>query len=132
MNFRVGTVEDLELMQSLNHQERKFDEVIDHIYTLEHNGEILGVGGFRMIVPETAWCWVDFSAYGVKHIRDTYRVTRDWIDGWAEKTGVKRLQAFVKDSEKEMRLVNHLGFEQESRMKNFYGDDDAFLYARIF
>ena len=134
MIFREGTLDDLELMAtlSINHKERKLDEIADHIYTLEHNGEILGVGGFRMIVPTCAWCWVDFSEYGVKHIRETYRVTRDWINGWAEKQGVKRLQAFVVDSPKERRLVDHLGFELESVMKHFYGDDDGLLYMRIF
>jgi hypothetical protein len=147
MNFRIGTAEDLELMATLSINkkcDRKLQEVIDHFYTLEHNGEILGVGGFRMIVPTCAWCWVDFSEYGVHHIRETYRVTKEWIEGhrdkktgewvkgWVEKMDVKRLQAFVRDSDKEKRLVQHLGFEQESIMKNFYGDDDAIMYVRIF
>jgi hypothetical protein len=135
MNFRIGTAEDLELMATLSINkkcDRKLQEVIDHFYTLEHNGEILGVGGFRMIVPTCAWCWVDFSEYGVHHIRETYRVTKEWIDGWVGKMKIKRLQAFVRDSDKEKRLVRHLGFEQESVMKNFYGDDDAIMYVRIF
>jgi hypothetical protein len=96
MNFRIGTAEDLELMATLSINkkcDRKLQEVIDHFYTLEHNGEILGVGGFRMIVPTCAWCWVDFSEYGVHHIRETYRVTKEWIDGWVGKMKIKRLQA---------------------------------------
>jgi N-acetylglutamate synthase-like GNAT family acetyltransferase len=135
MNFRVGTVEDLELMETLSinqKHDRKFEAEVDHFYTLEHDGEILGVGGFRVIVPATAWCWVDFSEYGVHHIRETYRVTRDWIDQWAKKMNIKRLQAFVKDQPNEKRLVKHLGFEQESVMKNFYGDNDALMFVRIF
>ena len=134
MNFREGTIEDLELMESLSirKEDRKIDGVIDHLYTLEHNHEILGVGGFRMITKETAWCWVDFSEYGVKHLRDTYRVTRDWINGWAERMNVSRLQAHVRDNKKDKRLVDHLGFEQESIMKNFYGDEHALLYVRTF
>ena len=135
MNFREATLEDIELMASLSvnqDTERKIGEPLDFVYTLEHKGELLVVGGFRMIVPTTAWCWLDLSEYGVKHIRDSFRTIKEWGGKWAKANGVKRLQCFTRDQEDKKRLVTHCGFKQESIMKNFYGDEDAILFARVF
>ena len=80
MIFREATQEDLEYMaeHSINRTvDRKQMERVDYIFTLEHDGNILGIGGFRMIIPTTAWVWVDLSEYGVKHLRDSYRVMQE-------------------------------------------------------
>jgi hypothetical protein len=112
--------------------ERKIMECIDYTYTLEHNGTVLGMGGFRMITPTTAWCWVDLSDEAVAKLLTSYRVIREWIKTFVEKQEIKRLQAFVRDDENNIRLVKHLGFEKESVMKNFFGDEDGFMFARVF
>ena len=139
MIFREAIESDYDYMveNSINNKtDRKLQPIIDYEYTLEHEGDILGVGGFRMVTEVTAWCWVNFSEVGVHttmtNLKETYRASRDWINAWALSHDMKRIQAFVEDSEEEIRLVRHLGFEQESIMKNFFGERDGLMYVRIF
>ena len=135
MKFREATIEDYESMVNLSinqRADRKMDLPLDSFYTLEHDGKILFVGGYRMIVPTTAWCWLDFTEYGVKRIKDSYRTINEFTEQWVKLNGVSRLQAFTHNGEKEIRLVKHFKFKQECIMKNFYGDEDAILFARVF
>jgi len=133
MNFREATFKDIEYMaeNSINQTEKKLVERVDYVYALEHDGNLLGIGGFRLIVPTCAWCWIDLSRYGIDNLKELYRTTREWMETFSISMGIVRLQAFVRNNEKHMRLVKHLGFERESTMKNFYGGDDAYLYVRI-
>ena len=133
MNFREATFEDIKYMaeNSINQTEKKLVERVDYVYALEHDGNLLGIGGFRLIVPTCAWCWIDLSRYGIDNLKELYRTTREWMETFSISMGIVRLQAFVRNNEKHMRLVKHLGFERESTMKNFYGGDDAYLYVRI-
>jgi len=133
MNFREATFEDIKYMaeNSINQTEKKLVERVDYVYALEHDGNLLGIGGFRLIVPTCAWCWIDLSRYGIDNLKELYRTTREWMETFSISMGIVRLQAFVRNNEKHIRLVKHLGFERESTMKNFYGGDDAYLYVRI-
>jgi len=134
MNFRLATPEDIDYMavNSINQTvDRKMEERVDYIYALEDES-LFGIGGFRMIVPTTAWCWVDLTEDAKKNVYTTYRVISEWMDEFVKNHNIKRLQAFVKDIPRHKRLVEHLGFEVESTMKDFYGDEDAFLYRRLF
>ena len=135
MIFRTATVEDLAWIadNSINDKvDRKMDSAVDYVYTLEHEGDVLLVGGFRMITPTTCWCWLELSHGSGKHIRTVYRTIVEWSDNFAKEHGIKRMQAFVRPTYKEaVRLVEHLGFEWESVMENFFGDEDGFLYKRI-
>ena len=135
MNFRPAKLEDFEFMaeHSTNkgiHNKRV--DRIDYDYTLEHDGNLLGMGGFSMIIPTTFWCWVDFTKTGEDHLLTAYRVIKEWIDNFAEDMAITRLQAFVRNNERHIRLVNHLGFIREGNMEKFYGTEDALLYKRIF
>ena len=135
MIFREAKQSDMDFMRdhSINQTvDRKQTEQVDYVYALEHDGNLLGIGGFRIIVPTTAWVWVDLSDYGVSHIRDSYRVMQEWMETFVNTHGIIRLQAFVKSDVKHIRLVQHMGFERESTMEMFYGDQDAFMYKRIF
>lgn len=134
MNFRIATDSDYEYMatHSINQKvDRKLMECIDYVYTLEHESDILGIGGFRMITPTTCWCWVDLSDLGVEKILTTYRVISEWIDSFVSKKGIKRLQAFVRKDDNNIRLVEHLGFTRESVMKNFFDEEDGLMFARV-
>ncbi len=134
MKFRETIKEDLDYMadNSINHSvDRKQMDCVDYVYTLEHNEIPLAVGGFRMIVPTTAWCWIDLSHESGKHIHTVYRQIRDWIDKFTESHDVKRLQAFIRvDYEEAIRMVEHLGFKKESTMYGFFGDKDGYMYTR--
>ena len=135
MKFRETTEEDLFFVG--NHSVSRGickhrPECIDYCYTLEHEGKPLGIGGFRLINETTAWCWADFTDLAGKHITVGYRVIKEWIDIFIKEHGIKRLQAYVEvDFEEAIRMVKHLGFEQESVMKNFIGDKDAFMFVRF-
>ena len=136
MIFRAAIDDDFTYLasHSINTKaDRKQFETIDYNFTLEHEGNPLAMGGFRMIVPTTAWCWIDLTHDAGKNIRTVYRVTIEWMNQFAKDNNIKRLQAFIRmDSPEAIRLAQHLGFSMESIMKNFYGDDDAYLYTRIF
>lgn len=134
MRFREAQPEDFEIMavRSTNQTvDRKFVERVDYSYTLEDKC-ILGMGGFSMITPTTYWCWISFTPEGEDKLLTSYRVIVEWTDTFVKKMNIKRLQAFVADEPTHIRLVEHLGFERESTMTNFFGDKDAFLYRRLF
>jgi hypothetical protein len=134
MEFRETTQEDYDYAQdhSVSDPEKNHPEQAEYLYTLEHDGFPLMVGGFRMINATTAWCYVDLTDRAGLHVIELYRTMRDWINVWAKDHKVKRLQAYVRtDFPEGVRLVEHLGFERESIMKNFIGDKDATMYRRI-
>ncbi len=135
MIFRETTQEDLDFMadNSMSRGIQKYcPEQIELVYTLEHEGKPLGVGGFRLINTTTAWCWVDMSHESGKHLTVSYRTIKEWMEKLAEEHNIKRLQAYVEcDFPDAIRMVEHLGFTKESTMENFVGDRDSFLYKRI-
>lgn len=135
MIFRKTMTQDL-LYMTEHCANRKIErtqlDTIDYISTLEHEGIPLIVGGFRMITTTTAWCWIDLSDEAGKYIIQVYRVIREWINQFVKSHGIKRLQSFIRTNYPEaIRLVEHLGFEKESTMKHFFGDEDAYMYVRL-
>ena len=135
IEFRESKPEDFQHMieHSTNKTvDRKPFERVDYSYTLEEDGKPVGMGGFSLIVPETYWCWIDLTEDAEKNIVTCYRVIRDWMNKFAESMEIKRLQAFIKDRPRHIRLAEHLGFERESVMKNFYGNEDGFMYRKLF
>ena len=106
---------------------------IDYIYTLEHEGDVLGIGGIKIINPTTAWCWVDVTVNGKKHMIMAYRTLKVWIDKLVEIHGLRRLMAAVGvDFPEAIRMIEHLGFVREYTMEQWSGDKPAHLYGRIF
>jgi len=135
MKIRETTQSDMDFVanNSVSRGIAKFQpEQIDYCYTLEHEGEILGIGGFRLINLTTAWCWTDWTHLSSKHTIVGYRVVKEWMDIFVREHGIKRLQAYIEpDFPEAIRMVEHLGFKKESVMKNFVGDKDVYLYVRI-
>jgi len=135
MDFRETTQEDLEFVADHSISRgilKRQPECIDYCYTLEHEGKPLGVGGFRLINETTAWAWADITDCAGGNIIPAYRVLKEWIDIFVKEHGIKRLQAYVEmDFPEAIRMVQHLGFEKESIMKNFVGDRDASMYVKV-
>lgn len=135
MNFREMIQSDVDFVKDHSVSRGIFykqPEVTDFSYTLEHEGEILGIGGIRLINPTTAWAWIDMTHYAGNHIIAVYRVIKEWMDILCKEKGIKRLQAYIEmDFPEAIRMVRHLGFKEESVMKNFMGDKDAFMFVRI-
>lgn len=107
-------------------------ERIDYVYTLEHEGEPLAVGGIKLLNTTTAWCWMDLTEEALKHRKRVYRTVKEWLDSLVEEKGLTRLMAAVRtDFQEAIRTVEHLGFYQEAVLTRFFDDKDAYLYARI-
>ena len=133
MEFRTATTEDLVFAADHSISRGKMQpDCIDYVYTLEHDGVPLCVGGFKMMNHTTAWCWIDITDIAGKHIIAMYRVIRDWIDNFKEKHNLIRLQAGVEcDFEEAIRMVEHLGFKKESIMRKHTNGRDVFMYVLI-
>lgn len=135
MQFREAAQSDLDFVEATllhNTVHYKQPERIDYCYTLEHENEILGVGGFRFVNETTAWVWIILSKYAKGHLKTVYRATKEWMDIFCEEHRLRRLQAYVDIGFPEANsLVEHLNFNWESTMKNFWPDKDAHLYVRF-
>jgi len=136
MIFRPAIQEDLDYMADHSTSrgvQKNHPEQTSYIYTLEDNGIPLGIGGFQLINHYTAWCWVDISPVGHENVRMSYRTIKNGIENFAIEHELTRLQAYVEcDFPQAILMVKHLGFTEESIMKNFVGDKDAFMYVRAF
>ena len=136
MEFRETTQEDLDFVADHSVSRgilKRQPECIDYCFTLEHEGKPLGIGGFRLINLTTAWCWLDMTDRAGSHIIPAYRVVKEWMDIFVKEHGIKRLQAYIApDFPEAVHMVQHLGFEKESIMKNFMGDKDASMYVKLF
>jgi RimJ/RimL family protein N-acetyltransferase len=136
MKLREMTTEDMEYMKDnsvsrgiLKHQ----PECLEFCYSLEHEGNLLCIGGIRLINTCTAWCWLDLSHHAGKEMRTVYRIIKEWILEIVKEKGIKRLQAYVElDFPEAIRMVQHLGFEKEGILKDFLPSGDASMYVRIF
>lgn len=135
MNFREMTQSDIEFMKDNSISRgifHKQPKVVEYCYALEHEGKLLGVGGFRLINLTTAWVWFDLTHYSGGHIIKVYRVLKEWLDIFVEQHGLKRVQAYIDpDFPEAIRTAKHLGFKFESVMENFIGDRDAWMYTRF-
>jgi len=107
-------------------------ERIDYVYTLEHEGKPLAVGGIKLLNLTTAWCWMDLTEEALKHRKRVYRTIKEWLDVLVEEKGLIRLMAAIRtDFQEAIRTVEHLGFYRESIMPKFSSGTDAYLYVRI-
>ena len=135
MKFREMTTEDYEYLKSHSASRGIFKNTpaeTEFCFSLEHEGMLLGSGGFRLINETTSWCWLDMTHHAGEHIHTVYRVIKEWMKRFVKEKGIIRLQAYIDpDFPEAIRTVQHLGFERESNMKKFYGDRDAYLYIRI-
>lgn len=135
MEFRKATQSDCDYLadHSISRGiQKQCPEQTEYVYALEHEGIVLGIGGFRLINKTTAWCWVDLSTDAGSCILTVYRTMRDWIESFCKEHGITRLQAYIEsDFDEAISMVQHLGFKKECIMEKFMGDKDAFLYKRI-
>ena len=131
MNFRKATTEDLEFVakHSISQGIKENPTSVDYVYALEHEGNILGVGGFKVLNKTAAWCWMDWTSFSLYNKIMTYRVTKEWLQERTKSLGIKILMAAVREHFTEaIRTVTHLGFEKSIRLPKFFGEEDAYLY----
>ena len=134
MELRPATAEDLSEVAktSISHGEKEAPESLDFVFAIDDHGKILAVGGAKVITESTAFVWLNLAEEARSRMILIYRVVRDWLDGWEESRTPCRLMAAVRTDFEEGKLtVEHLGFEIESVMPKFFGNEDAYMYVRI-
>lgn len=134
MNLRQATADDIAKVAqtSISRGPKEQPQSVDWVYALDDDGEILAVGGFKVLNATVAWLWIDLAEAARGKMVFVYRVIRSYIDGWAGKQGFKRLMAAVDCTFPEgIRLVEHLGFEREATLERFFDTGPAYLYARL-
>ena len=135
MEFREATESDLAFVGRHTISRGFFAKQpprVEWVYALEHEGQILGVGGLKLMNPSTAWAWFDLTEFARGHMLIVYRVIRDVLTSTMAEHGLRRVMAVVEpDFPKAIRTIEHLGFEREAILKNFYDEKDGYLYARI-
>ena len=137
MEFRQTTEADIDFCAEHGISGGKFGEKgeeIAHSVTLEHNGQVLAIGGILKITDCTAWAYVELTKYAMDHIYTVYRVVRDWIEIVCKEHGIIRLQAWVETGYQEREVfAEHLKFNNEAFMRDFIGKGKpAYLYVRYF
>ena len=136
VKFRESTQADIDALKGRSISRgimKRQQERNDYCYTLEHKGEVLVIGGIRMINNISAWAWVDISIDAKPRMRTVYRAIKEWMEIIVKEKGIIRLQAYIEpDFPEAIRMIQHLGFEKESILEYFLPKGDAYLYRRIF
>lgn len=135
MIFREATDADLKTMGEKTVSRGCFDDIpdqVDYIYALEHEGELLGIGGIKLMNKTTAWGWFDLTDKALKKPLTVYGVIKKWLDNLIKDMGLLRIMAAVEtDFDVAINTVEHLGFVRESLMCKWKPDKDAYLYVLI-
>ncbi len=106
---------------------------LDFLVALEHEGNVLAIGGVLLLNPSTSWAWLDLTTFAEGHMVVVFRTIRDWLDKMAEMHGITRMMAAVEiDFAEANRTVEHLGFHRESVMSRFFDDKDAYMYVKFY
>lgn len=134
MEFRHATQDDIgDVAETTISQGIKdVPECIDLVYCLEHEGKKLAVGGVKLLVPGTAIAWFSYSQHAKDHIITVYRTTKEWLAKLMEIHSLTRVMAFVRaDFPAAIRTAMHLGFELETTMPRFFGEDAAMVFVKF-
>ncbi len=134
MEFREATMRDIEQAAdaSVSRSFKQAGEQTDFVYTLEHEGQVLGVGGIKIMTPTTAWCWMDWTQASRQHTKTIYRTAKEWLAKLMADKGLQRVMAAVEvDFPQAHRTVEHMGFTRESVMPRFFGERDAILFVKF-
>jgi hypothetical protein len=136
MIFRQMITEDLVYIQAhaLNADDRKImAENVEYNYALVDGDITFGIAGFKFINATTAFCWMVMGDKAKENIIECHRCMKTWIPEFCRDFKIRRLEAYVEVGfEEGIRLVEHLGFEEESRMRHFIGDAPAIRFVRYF
>jgi hypothetical protein len=136
MQLREATSHDITLVQAITTSGSIGQDVpllIDLCWALEHDSTLLMVGGFKLIAPGVAWCWMSWTPAVREHVYHAYRVVLEWTDLAMRAHGIRRLMAAVDpDYPEAVRTITHLGFHRESIMEHWFGvDQSAHMYVKL-
>lgn len=136
MNFREAVPSDFAFVAEHSASRGCFAKqplVVDYVCALEHEGNLLGIGGVSLLNASTSWGWFDLTPFAKGHMIAVYRVIREWMDKLAETHGITRMMAAVEcDFPEAVRTVKHLGFECESVMRRFFDGKDGYMFVKFY
>lgn len=136
MNFRQLQQSDIDYMREHSPDKdfyKDCPERIEYDYCLEHDGDVLCVGGVRLMNTTTGTGWFDFSPKGYEHTIICYRTISEWMIQLCQSLHITRLEAYVREGfGAGVRTVEHLGFGFERKVPRYFGDTDAMLFVRFF
>jgi hypothetical protein len=97
MNFREATQADLEEVAkaSISRGEKWVPTQVDFVYTLEHEGRVLGIGGIKLLNSHSAWAWFNLTDAAQGHMIVVYRVIKEWLEHLVKEKQLKCLMASV-------------------------------------
>lgn len=132
IEFHEATAADLEEVAktSISHGIKDQPGRTDYVYALKEDDVTLGVGGFKLLTPNTAWVWLDWAEAALSRRTLVYRVTKEFMSKFAGMMELDLIMAAVRpDFEEAVRTVEHLGFKKECQLPQFFGDSPADLYV---
>ncbi len=133
MRFRECTLNDLDYIaeHSTNQKGLEHYENVDLAQTLEHEGEPLVVGGFKIMTPTAAFTWMTWTDKALEFRTVSYRTVKEWLDITAKRLGLKILLAIVDiNSETNVSTAEHLGYEQSVPLPGFLDGLEGTLYIK--
>jgi len=101
--------------------------------TLTEDGKPIASWGMEVHWKGNATVWSEFS----KRSLDRYPVTvaknvRRHLEKHIKELRLRRIQSLIySDDHVSMHWIEWLGFHREARLKNYLGDKDLFIYARL-
>jgi len=133
MEFSAATQDDLELAAEAEGPDiREYPRSIDYPVSLRHEGQLLAVGGIKLLWMGTAWAWFFWFPAARAHKYTLYRVVKEWLDVQIAVHGLKRVMAAVhQDYPEGCRTVEHLGFEVEAVLPRCFGEQTGVLYRLL-
>jgi hypothetical protein len=134
MIFREATERDLLYVaqRSISRGPKEMLVKTDFVYALEDHGEVLAVGGLKLLLPTTGWVWMVWTPKALEHRMRVYRTAKEWLELLMRTHRLKRVMAAVEcDFFAAIRTVEHLGFKQESVMQKFFGNEPGYLYCKL-
>jgi hypothetical protein len=103
-------------------------------FTLLCDGEIIASGGVVLLGWQRGEAWLLLPSTFYSHVKACYRLIKEKLIEIQHANALRRIQALVDpDFEAAQRLMEHLGFQNEGRLKQ-YGPrgEDLLMYGRAF
>lgn len=89
------------------------------------NGYIVGAGGIAPVWENVGYAWLFLNKEA--DIKTTLKFIREILN----KANYRRIHTHCLDNEKTKNFLEHLGFKYEGRMRKYFGDQDALMYAIV-
>ncbi len=106
---------------------------LESSYTGLINGKIVGVGGVVKFWDGVGELWLILSKDVIEHRVETYKCIKEVARLLIDENKLVRAQAHVRaDLFQANKMVEHLGFTCEGRLRKYYPDGcDSYVYGKI-